>query len=414
MTSVTKNVLACGLVAIVVNGCASIGKAPDIEKTEYQVERLPLTAGIHYPAELRDYLSTVDRSVEPGRAFYHDKIPFGTPAVQSIDFALDSLFQKLVEVAKWPQIEPASEALDLVIVPRIIALEYPAGARLGFTLFTSSGEVLDTFEVEGAVADDFWGRVRNRDSDISKIFVPKLPPEPLFKTEALRNAVAQLVVKLAAHPVVTSMVAGQARDAATAHSQDAPDKPIGQARTAMGLAIVPRLSPQTLERQSPADAADCLEKAFEKHHREVELVPAQSVRLAVFPWLELGIAPDSEEELLRVLRRPLLMARLNDINVRYVTLPTLINEGELAGPFACGGGYGGAGCFGYMSGEFQSALSGQLWNLATGEVLGEPILSNAKATSWIAGFIIPFGHGTDTARTVCTRMADEIVEKMAR
>jgi hypothetical protein len=409
-----KNVLACVLVAIAVSGCASIGKAPEIAKTEYQVERLPLTAGIYYPAELRDYLSTVDRSVEPGRAFYHDRIPFGLPAVQSIDFALDSLFAKLVELSEWPPVKPSSEVLDLVIVPRIIALEYPAGARLGVTLFTSSGDALDTFEIDGVVANDFWDRVKSRDSNIKNILTLNLPPEPLFKTEALRNAAAQLVVTLAAHPVMTSMVAEKTRDAATARSQDASDEAIGQARTAMGLAIIPKLLPQTLERQSPPDVEGCLEKAFTKLYPGIELATAQSVRQAVFPWLELGIAPDNEEELLGVLRRPFLLARLNDINVRYVTLPTLTNRGDFTGPFFCGGGYGGAGCLGYMSGEFQSTLSGQLWDLATGRALGEPLLENAKATSWVAGFVIPFGHGGDTAGNACAKMAGDIARRMTR
>lgn len=397
-----KPILGYLFVAMAVCGCASTGTAPEIAKTEYQVDRLPLVAGVYYPPELRDY-STRNR---PG--LFSMKVSFGERVIESINFALTGLFDKLVDLSEWPQMKPSSEALDLVIVPRLIDSN-----RLEVSLFNPTGDDLGKLEAVGNVENSYGLKNKLDVFGMLNAF-SRLEDIDLLRIIELRNAVARLVVALAAHPAVVNRVNEVHHQTSTTQGQSLSNNGFASTKAAIGLAIIPKWENYYDSLQYPPDIEGCMEKAFRKSYPEITLVPAQNVRLAVFPWLEVGIVPEEGEKLLEVLNKPRLLAQLNDINVRYMaTINLTTNEGEFKGPFFCGYGYGGGGCLGFESGEIKTIVSGNLLDMTTGKILDEPIDAKSKGKAWHAGYVVPFWNSGDSEEKACAEVADQIVKRMA-
>lgn len=234
VTSGIKLILGSVFVAIAVCGCASTGTAPEIEKTEYQVERLPLDVGVYFTPELQDYSSRN----RPG--LFSIKLSFGKRVVESINFALTSLFDKLVVLSEWPQTKPSSEALDLVIVPRIIKLDSD-GAHLEVTLFNSTGDDLGKFEVDGYAENVYGLDNKLQQFEMLNTF-SRLEGTDLLRSIELRNAVARLVVALAAHPAVVNMVNEVHHHTSPTQDRGQTNDVIAPAKTANGLSVIPRWS----------------------------------------------------------------------------------------------------------------------------------------------------------------------------
>ncbi len=72
------------------------------------------------------------------------------------------------------------------------------------------------------------------------------------------------------------------------------------------------------DRTGRDDIADCLREGLQEANPPVRVIPAGAFRDTFFPWFEPGKAPKSEEDWAALLARPLVKARVAELNVRFL------------------------------------------------------------------------------------------------
>lgn len=138
------------------------------------------------------------------------------------------------------------------------------------------------------------------------------------------------------------------------------------------------------------DFAECVSRHVQRTSPNLRFIPRSQFRDALFPWFEPGMAPDTAEELALLLNKPLVDEEIASLRVRYVIRVggTTIQQ-QLKGPFFCGGGYGGGGCFGYLAADRVSHISATIWDLEEAESPGT-VDVEASGTIVVPAFILPF------------------------
>jgi hypothetical protein len=420
-------------------GCAGNAAVVPVRQpplSEPLVQRWPLRVGIHIAPQFRDKVHTSSFSVDLrsvnnwtlGQILQTSgtewTFPIGGESAKLILFCVRSLFDHVVEIDRWPGSEAGN--LDGVLVARDMHVVTSAASPESFyfavvyrfELQSPRGELLAAWEVRGS-GNGVLGRGLNSDGagETWAVSVER----------GLRDAAARFLNGFSQHAGVDRWLLQRSGDTG-AKSPDA----------AGGISIAPGLAATRSEQEAmrgaavPVSAANaltitsnppltdvtsvqCLEQAFRNIHPHLSLVPGEKVRNALFPLLDTNLEPRDEEAYLELLRRPAVTARLMDINIRYVAMPRLATQTErMDGPFTCGGSGMGAGCFGGMSGKVESTLAVQVLDLATGNVLGEPIATTGKGTSWVVGFIFPVWNTADTKEATCSQAASEIVKRLPR
>ena len=129
---------------------------------------------------------------------------------------------------------------------------------------------------------------------------------------------------------------------------------------------------------------------------------------ALFPWFEPSTAPASVAGLRKLLERPGVTARLEEIGVRYVVwLDGSTRKTDSGGAVSCAIGPGGGGCIGLGWWEKQSGYVASVWDLRSGMELGS-VSTDVSGTSVLIGAVAPIPIITPVQRTACNRLADQL------
>jgi hypothetical protein len=72
------------------------------------------------------------------------------------------------------------------------------------------------------------------------------------------------------------------------------------------------------DRTGRDDIADCLREGLQEANPPVRVIPAGAFRDAFFPWFEPETAPKSDEDWSALLARPLVKARVAELDVRFL------------------------------------------------------------------------------------------------
>jgi hypothetical protein len=296
--------------------------------------------------------------------------------------------------------------LDLLLVLRPVSdnsarygnrrpsLKYSVG------VFASSGELQTSLTIDGFA---FGNVPRNM------VFGPPDRSHFYFGnswSSAMGSAAGQLVASVAKLPAV----------AAKGKVIPAPEKSTTMAgptsELVEGIAVVPLVdNPKWLH--GAAKIQECLENTFEKDHPGLRLISAARVREAVFPWLEAGVTP-SPELLANLLGRSPIAERLKRNGVRLVLFPLIEHVDNLGGPFFCGAGAGGAGCFGVAGGEEVTKYTVPVWDVSANTMLNAPPAGETKGVSWAIGFVIPIWHMADTLGEACAEISKQFFHAIER
>lgn len=129
---------------------------------------------------------------------------------------------------------------------------------------------------------------------------------------------------------------------------------------------------------------------------------------ALFPWFEPSTAPGNVAGLRKLLDRPGVTERLEQIGVRYVVwLDGSTRKTDGGGAFSCAIGPGAAGCIGLGWWEKQSGYVASVWDLQTGMELGS-VSTDVSGTSVLIGAVAPIPIITPVQRTACNRLAGQL------
>ncbi len=97
------------------------------------------------------------------------------------------------------------------------------------------------------------------------------------------------------------------------------------------------------DRTGRDDIADCLREGLQEANPPVRVIPAGAFRDTFFPWFEPGTAPKTEEDWAALLARPLVKARVAELDVRFLLeVQGSHTEGETKGVEAVAVGAVGA------------------------------------------------------------------------
>jgi hypothetical protein len=154
---------------------------------------------------------------------------------------------------------------------------------------------------------------------------------------------------------------------------------------------------------------ECIEKALEKAELNVELYKVENFCKNLYPWFERSTAPKSYEALGELLNRPLIKKRIEEVGVQYlITWTGRTYEEPVKGPFFCGGGPGGAGCFGYGQQERRTVLSATVWDLQNITTKSSVKEIEVGKNIWI-GFALPLPIIAATENPACIDLVSKIV-----
>lgn len=171
------------------------------------------------------------------------------------------------------------------------------------------------------------------------------------------------------------------------------------------------LLPQRVDVKEDAEAVDCIARSISQAAPKARRVPFEQVRDGLFPWLEPGTKPAMPEDLLELMKRPLLSDRLKTFDVRYVVH---VGGREMHqtpnNHFGCALN---AGCFDFTSQKRASQLGATLLDLRDGVALGgRDATARGTATTVVIG-IIPIMFLAPTGSQVCTEVGTAIAKAFA-
>ena len=161
--------------------------------------------------------------------------------------------------------------------------------------------------------------------------------------------------------------------------------------------------------QTELDFMDCLYSSISKKQNTFEIIPTKQFQNLFYPWFEPSTAPQSIEELPKILSNELIKNQLSEMKIKYlikITGETKTNASS--GALSCAAGPGGGGCFGFAWWDDTSAYKASVWDLFQEASVGN-VSANVTGTSMIPAIVIPIPILARTQSNACEGLSDQIV-----
>jgi len=161
--------------------------------------------------------------------------------------------------------------------------------------------------------------------------------------------------------------------------------------------------------QTELDFMDCLNGSISKKQNAFEIIPTRQFQNLFYPWFEPSTAPQSIEDLPKILSNSLIKDKLSDMKIKYlikITGETKTNASS--GALSCAAGPGGGGCFGFAWWDDTSAYNASVWDLSQETSVGN-VSANVTGTSMIPAIVIPIPILARTQSNACEGLSDQIV-----
>ena len=161
--------------------------------------------------------------------------------------------------------------------------------------------------------------------------------------------------------------------------------------------------------QTELDFMDCLNNSILKKQDTFEIIPTRQFQNLFYPWFEPSTAPQSIEDLPKILGNELIKEKLSVMKIKYLIkitgeTKTIASSGALS----CAAGPGGGGCFGFAWWDDTSAYNASVWDLSQETSVGN-VSANVTGTSMIPAIIIPIPILARTQSNACDGLSDQIV-----
>ena len=161
--------------------------------------------------------------------------------------------------------------------------------------------------------------------------------------------------------------------------------------------------------QTELDFMDCLNDSILKKQDTFEIIPTRQFQNLFYPWFEPSTAPQSIEDLPKILGNELIKDKLAVMRIKYlikITGETKTNASS--GALSCAAGPGGGGCFGFAWWDDTSAYNASVWDLSQETSVGN-VSASVTGTSMIPAIIIPIPILARTQSNACDGLSDQIV-----
>ena len=135
------------------------------------------------------------------------------------------------------------------------------------------------------------------------------------------------------------------------------------------------------------DFMECVNSSISKKQNAFEILPTRQFQNIFYPWFEPSTAPQSVEDLPKVLSNDLIKDKLSEMKGKYlikITGQTKTNASS--GALSCAAGPGGGGCFGFAWWDDTSDYTASIWDLSQETAVGN-VTANVTGTSMILSLI---------------------------
>ncbi|WP_119421932.1 hypothetical protein [Desertibaculum subflavum] len=170
------------------------------------------------------------------------------------------------------------------------------------------------------------------------------------------------------------------------------------------------LLPERIDVAEDGKAVDCIARAIAQAAPTARQLPFDKLRDGLFPWLEPGTKPYMEEDLLALLKRPLLQERLKSLDIRYVVH---IGGRRLDQTARSYGGCSIGGCVDFTSQNVGAQLSATLLDLREGVALGGRDATSRGTSAGLLVGIVPIIFIAPTGSRVCSEVGNAIAKAFA-
>ena len=161
--------------------------------------------------------------------------------------------------------------------------------------------------------------------------------------------------------------------------------------------------------QTEMDFMECVNSSISKKQNAFEILPTRQFQNLFYPWFEPSTAPQSVEDLPKVLSNDLIKDKLSEMKVKYlikITGQTKTNASS--GALSCAAGPGGGGCFGFAWWDDTSDYTASIWDLSQEIAVGN-VTANVTGTSMIPAIVIPIPILARTQSNACEGLSNQIV-----
>jgi len=160
--------------------------------------------------------------------------------------------------------------------------------------------------------------------------------------------------------------------------------------------------------ETELDFIDCVSDNLGKGGTAVNVINEQAFRDAIFPWFEPRTAPAKTSDLPELMATPVVSQRLQEIGLRYlVWVDGSTVRTDSGGSMTCSVTTAGAGCFGFLTWENDSSYEASIWDLRTGNTVGQ-VSSDAIGTSYMPAIVVPLPFIARVQNSACTSLAAQL------
>lgn len=154
---------------------------------------------------------------------------------------------------------------------------------------------------------------------------------------------------------------------------------------------------------------DCVSTKTSSGPNRVSVVTDSQFVDALFPWFEPRTAPLDLAELNRLVARPEVAQRFEDIGVRYIVwVDGSTERRDQSGALQCAVATGGIpACFGFLSWEGAAEYEATIWDIPRRLESGK-VSSESSGVSFVPAVIVPLPFIARVQAKACTTLADRI------
>ena len=161
--------------------------------------------------------------------------------------------------------------------------------------------------------------------------------------------------------------------------------------------------------QTEYDFIQCVNKSLSKKQDYFNLIQTEYFQNMLYPWLEPRTAPQTPEDLPKLLSRDLVRKTMETHNVKYlINISGETKTNSSSGALSCAAGPGGGGCFGLAWWDDTSSYSASVWDIAQQSSVGS-VSATVSGTSVIPALIIPIPIIARTKSSACDGLVKQLL-----
>ena len=161
--------------------------------------------------------------------------------------------------------------------------------------------------------------------------------------------------------------------------------------------------------ETETDFLNCVSDQIAKKSDGVNVMSENEFVDSVFPWFEPRTAPLDVDDLSKVISRPLVAERIDEIGVRYLVWieGDTVRSSE-AGRLTCNIISGAIpACIGFLSWDSESNYEASIWDVESGVHAGR-VSAEASGTSFVPAVVVPIPIIAQVRQSACAGLSDQL------